>query len=134
MDDGLIIIKILGCVFGFGTLVFLIRAFLIRNKLLPEEEEKKSLLTIFPMAINIKGMHYSGPFSRISIYSDMIIIRGFSITTILRHCDVTEVPIIKGGWVVMHADINGRTQKIKISTECNKNLVDQIERWMISHA
>ena len=134
MDEGLVIVKILGCVFGFGTIVFLIRALLIRNKLLPEEEGKKSLLTIFPMAINIKGMHYSGPFSRVSIYSDMIVIRGLSITTILHHCDVSEAPVIKGGWVVMHAVINGRTQKIKISTECNKRLVDQIEKGMVSHA
>jgi hypothetical protein len=134
MNSGSAIIMGFGWVGGFFVLLFLIKAFRLRNKILPEEEGKKSLLTVFPMAINIKGMLYSGPFSRVSIYSDMIVIRGLSITTILRHCDVSEVPIIKGGWVVMHADINGRTQKIKISTECNKNLVDQIEKWMISHA
>lgn len=124
-----ITIMVFGGIFSIGTAVFLIRALLSRSKLLPEEEGKRALFSIYPQSIHLKGRYYAGPFSRVSIYDDFLVIRALGVTTILRRSEIAEKPSIHGNCVHLSASMRGGIQRIKIYTDCNQRLVDKIDEW-----
>jgi len=118
-----------GLCFGILTLVFLVTAFLFRNKLLPEEEGQKPILTSFPMSVHCCGLLYAGPFSRLSLYSDFLVIRALGASIVIRPKELSRSPETQGGWIVLPVDHSGQQSKIKVSTDNNSQLVKAIEEW-----
>jgi hypothetical protein len=83
MDVLLIPIIVLGSIGIIGTIVFLAKAFGIKDRLLPIEKAKTPRITVHPTCVKISSIQYMGSFSRVSLYDGFIIIRVLGQTRVI---------------------------------------------------
>lgn len=123
-------ICLLGCFFVVSYLVAMV---FVRKTLLGEEYKKKSIFTVFPLAIRFPGFRYSGPFSRVSIYNEFVVIRILGASKVLKKNEFKSAPYIHQPWVICTINQNKVSSVIKIATNDNENLTQVITNWYRSN-
>jgi len=121
---------VVGMFFGIGVAFFLGYAFIFRSKLLPEEHSQVHILTLFPYGIYCGGLRYSGPFSRITLYQDMLVIKVLGASTIFYPNDFDVPPSVKGAMVIFSTSRDGYQKIVKVATYDNTYLIEQINGWL----
>jgi hypothetical protein len=131
LDETTWIPMVFGCLFGVPVLVWLLRAFRFRKTLCPIEHGRHALWTTFPRAVHLNGWQFSGPFSRVSLYDDMLVLRALGLTTILRREDLLAQPTLRGPWIVLRVRIGRLESEIRLSTDANRERMERIEEWRL---
>ena len=130
MSDPSIMPMIGGAFFAVGGGVFLCCAFFSRYRLLPVEHGEQSLSTVFPLTVHCRGWRYSGPFSRVSLYADFLVVKAFGVSRVLKRRNLAASPEIHGNWLVLEVVDGGSHSSIKIATDNNPGLRDKLCAWL----
>ena len=130
MNDPIWVPIIGGAIFSLLTVSFLVTAVVIRKSPLKEERGKHGLLTVFPFSIRYGGITYVGPFSRLSLYSDMLVIRALGVSCTISRSDCVGTPELHGAWLVIMAHVDGQKREIEIAADNNPGLRDNLRVWM----
>jgi Na+-transporting NADH:ubiquinone oxidoreductase subunit NqrB len=128
-NDGIgVFLMVIGAAVGCAVLARFFYGVRHRKTLHPREHGRQSLLTIFPLGLQVDGIRMSGPVNRLSLYEDLLVIRYMGRTRILSPEDLAAARI-SGPWVVIVVWNANREETILVATDANGMLLEQIERW-----
>jgi hypothetical protein len=129
MNVFVILAIVLGCLINIGIIGFLVSAWCVKNQQLPAEKTKPPRLTIYPVFIRINNIKYAGPFSRISVYDDLIIIRALGQTRMITRDRLSHAIEYSSDNIVMYIHENEFVTKITIFLDCDSGLFKAMDRW-----
>ena len=113
-----------GVIFGGGTLISLAACFFLRKRPLPEEAGRDAIQTVLPLTLRFEGLHFTGPFSRVSVYSDFIAFRALGASRVIRMGSIQDVNLSNSEWIRLVYLQQGHFHEIRILTpECDRLLV-----------
>lgn len=117
------------CFFGcICVIAFLIGMFIARKTLLPEEYNKIAVLTAFPYVVRFPGLRYNGPFSRISVYGEFMVLRILGASRIIQKIEITNEPYIIQSWLILDVCQDGINTEIKIYVNNNEKILQAIKQ------
>ena len=107
-----------------GVSISLAACFFLRNRLLPEEVGQEALETVLPLTLRFEGLHFTGPFSRVSVYPDFIAFRALGASRVIRQAHIQDVSLSKSEWIKLGYLQQDHRHEIRILTpECDRLLV-----------
>lgn len=132
MESHEIIVCVLGSLFGIGTIVSLAISCVFRTSLVREENNKNPLISYYPRAVRFGNNEFacSGPFSRMSVYSDFVVIRIMGMTRVFKVSDFTKKPYMAKNWIVFPILWNKRSTEIFVYKPSDDVVLQKICEWI----